>query len=326
VIIDTARFVGAERPYWDELAKLLEQLKNDPERRLSFEEVQRFHYLYERSSADLSRVGTFSADPHLRRSLEALVAQAYAQIHETRAPIRVRWKNLLTVFPQAFRRHAAAFQLAVAATLIGALFGGFAIRQDPRAKAVLMPFPGLMLSPADRVKQEESAKNDRMQGHKASFSAELMTHNIRVTMFAMAAGITWGAGTLILLFYNGVLLGAVVADYVAGGQSAFLAGWLLPHGSIEIPAILIGGQAGFVLASALIGWGTRETRAERFRAVSHDLFALIGGAAVMLIWAGAVESFVSQYHQPVLPYALKIGFGACELVALTAFLWLVGRE
>src|SRR5205085_8303174 len=129
-----------------------------------------------------------------------------------------------------------------------------------------------------------SRQTDRLKGKKASFSAELMTHNIRVTIFAMAAGISWGAGTLILLFYNGVILGAVIADYVAGGQSAFLGGWLLPHGSIEIPAILIGGQAGFVLASALIGWGGGETRTERFRAISHDLFALMGGAAAMLVW------------------------------------------
>jgi uncharacterized membrane protein SpoIIM required for sporulation len=208
----------------------------------------------------------------------------------------------------------------VAATLVGAAFGWFVIYQDPSAKAVLMPFPHLLVSPAERVKQEESVKHDRLEGKKASFSADLMTHNIRVTIFAMAAGISWGAGTLILLFYNGVLLGAVMADYVAGGQAAFLAGWLLPHGSIEIPAIVIGGQAGFVLASALIGWGGRETRAERFRAISHDLFALIGGAGVMLVWAGLIEAFVSQYHQPVIPYGLKIGFGCCELIALAAFL------
>jgi uncharacterized membrane protein SpoIIM required for sporulation len=326
MIIDTARFAEAERPYWEELGKLLEQLRNDPERRLSFEQVQRLHYLYERCSADLSRVGTFSSEPRLRQSLEALVAQAYAQIHETRAPLRIRWKSLLLAFPRAFRRHTAAFRLSVAATLVGAVFGGFALNQDPKVKAMLMPFPHLMVSPAQRVKEEESVKTDRLKGHKATFSAELMTHNIRVTMFAMAAGISWGVGTLILVFYNGVLLGAVVYDYVTGGQSAFLAGWLLPHGSIEIPAILIGGQAGFVLASALIGWGGRETRAERFRAVSHDLFALIGGAAVMLIWAGIIESFVSQYHQPVIPYGLKIGFGICELLALAAFLGLAGRE
>ena len=67
MIIDIARFVAVERPYWDELEKLLEELKNDPERKLPFEQVQRLHYLYERCSADLSRVGTFSGEPRLRQ-------------------------------------------------------------------------------------------------------------------------------------------------------------------------------------------------------------------------------------------------------------------
>ncbi len=167
--------------------------------------------------------------------------------------------------------------------------------------------------------QEEHAKVDRMQGVKASFSAQLMTHNIDVTVLTVALGMTWGVGTLISLFANGVMMGAVAADYVQGGQGVFLAGWLLPHGSIEIPSLLLGGQAGFILAGALIGWGGRATRTERLRAVSHDLFAIVAGAACMLVWAGIVESFVSQYHQPVLPYALKIAFGCCELAAL-AFL------
>src|ERR1035438_8310881 len=64
------------------------------------------------------------------------------------------------------------------------------------------------------------------------------------------------------------------------------AGWLLPHGAVEIPAILLGGQAGLVLASALIGWGERARRTERLRAVAHDLLAIALGAAVLLVWAG----------------------------------------
>src|SRR5207244_3863224 len=111
-----------------------------------------------------------------------------------------------------------------------------------------------------------------------------------------------------------------------GGQAVFLAGWLLPHGSVEIPAILFGGQAGLVLAGALIGWGSREPRRARLRAVSHDLFAIVAGAACLLVWAGIVEAFISQYHQPVLPYALKISFGICELAVLAGFLALAGRE
>ena len=91
---------------------------------------------------------------------------------------------------------------------------------------------------------------------------------------------------MMLLFYNGVILGAVALDYIPGGQTVFLLGWLLPHGVIEIPAILVGGQAGLVIAHALIGWGDRSSRAERLRHVSRDVVTLAGGVAVMLVWAG----------------------------------------
>ena len=326
MILDVARFVGAERTYWDELRALLDRLESDPERRLPLAEIQRLHYLYERSSADLAQLDTFATEPRVRVSLEALVSRAYSQIHETRAPIQVQWKRWIFEFPRAFRRHLGAWRLAAAVTLLGCAFGWFAMRYDPRAKAVLMPFSGLMGSPAERVREEESAKRDRLQGLKATFSAQLMSNNIQVTVKALALGITWGAGTLILLFYNGVILGAVAADYIAGGQGVFLAGWLLPHGSVEIPAVLLGGQAGFMLAGALIGWGDCTPRAARFRAVAHDLFAIVAGAAALLVWAGLVEAFVSQYHQPVLPYALKIAFGLCELAALAIFLGWAGRE
>lgn len=325
MIIDVARFVAAEGPYWDELRAMLDRIGAEPERRMPVAEVQRLHYLYERCSADLAQLDTFATAQNVRASVEALVSRAYTEIHETRAPIKVDWKALVLEFPRAFRRHLGAWRLSAAITLLGCAFGWFAIHQDPRSKAVLMPFPGLMGSPAERVAQEESAKGDRLKGRKASFSAQLMSNNIQVTVKALALGITWGVGTLILLFYNGVVLGAVAADYVASGQGVFLAGWLLPHGSVEIPAVVLGGQAGFLLAGALIGWGDRTPRVQRLRAVSHDLFAIVAGAAVLLVWAGLVEAFVSQYHQPVIPYALKIAFGVCEMAALSLFLGRAGR-
>ena len=60
--------------------------------------------------------------------------------------------------------------------------------------------------------------------------------------------------------------------------------------------------------------------------MAPDLIAITGGAAVMLVWAGLIEAFISQYHQPVIPYGLKIAFGVCELVALAGFLGWAGRE
>jgi uncharacterized membrane protein SpoIIM required for sporulation len=325
VILDLPRFVAGEQPYWDELRALLDRRRDDPAARLELREVERFHYLYERCSSDLARLDSFS-EPRLRAYLESLVARAYSEIHESRAGgRRVAWREWLTAFPRAFRRRSAAFALSLAITLLGSSFGGLAVKADPQAKTVILPFNELMGSPRERVAQEERARNDRLKDVKATFSAQLMTHNIRVTLLTLASGLTWGVGTVILLFYNGVILGAVAADYTMAGQGVFLLGWLLPHGSVEIPAILLGGQGGLVLAGALIGWGDRRTRAERFRAVAGDLFTIAAGAAAMLVWAGVVEAFVSQYHQPVLPYSLKIAVGVAESAALWIYLWRAGR-
>ena len=140
----------------------------------------------------------------------------------------------------------------------------------------------------------------------------------------MALGMTWGVGTLAVLFGNGVLLGAVCMDYIRAGEGVFLTGWLLPHGATEIPAILIAGQAGFLLAQALIGWGTRDPLRERMRAIGPDVVTLIAGVTLLLVWAGFVEAYLSQYHF-VVPFWLKIAFGVAELVLLFLYLSLSGR-
>lgn len=327
MIIDIPRFITTERPYWLELEAMLTRLETEPVARLTLEEIKRFHFLYERSAADLARL-TPQAEPETHKFLENLVTRAYGEIHETRGS-RTNFRPLHWFFrtlPQTFRRHGRAFLLSCAITLTGAIFGAGALAFDPEAKEVIMPFSHLLGDPADRVAKEEAATGDQMDGGKSSFSAQLMTNNTRVSILAMALGVTWGVGTTVLLFYNGTIIGAVGLDYVRAGQTEFLLGWLLPHGSIEIPAILIAGQAGLVLAGALIGWGNRQPISTRIRAVGADLVTLIGGVTIMLIWAGLVESFLSQYHEPIFPYWAKITLGSVELALLVLFLLKAGTR
>jgi uncharacterized membrane protein SpoIIM required for sporulation len=272
----------------------------------------------------------FSAETEIRRYLESLVGHAYAEVHELREkPHRfslLRW--FFHVFPQTFRQHMRAFVLALVITAFGFTMGGIAVTIDREAKRVILPFSHLQIDPSKRVAYEEKAgaTKDRLKGKKATFSAFLMTHNTRVSLFTFAMGFTWGIGTVLLLFYNGIILGATALDFVHAGQSTFLLGWLLPHGAIEIPAILVAGQAGFILAGALIGWGRRISLKKRLRTVAPKLVTLLCGLAVMLIFAGIVEAFFSQYHEPVIPYDAKIIFGALELIALILFFGLSGKS
>ncbi|MCK5437491.1 MAG: stage II sporulation protein M [Desulfobulbaceae bacterium] len=328
MIIDLKKFIVTERQYWSELELVLDKLAKDPEHKADLEAIKRFHYLYQRTSADLGKIMTFSSEPEIRRYLESLVGRAYGEIHETREKAHRlapgRW--FFHTFPQTFRMHVRAFYLVLVIMVAGCIFGGLAISLDPDSKEDLMPFPQLRVDPEERVAREESVDKDRLHGGKASFSSYLMTHNTKVSIFAMALGMTWGIGTAVLLFSNGVMLGAVVLDYILAGQTEFLFGWLLPHGAVEIPAILLAGQAGMVLAGALIGRGGSVPLTRRLREISGDLVTLISGVAIMLVWAGFIEAFFSQYHEPVIPYEVKIGFGVGELILLTLFLWKSGRH
>lgn len=328
MIVNLDRFIAEERPRWERLDAQLRTLADDPWRRMTPEEARELERLYQRAAADLARLATFSAEPEVRRYLENLVARGHAEIHGGQAQsLRFRpGRWFKQTLPQVWRRRAGAFWFALGLMLAGSVFGALAVALDPDAKPVLMPFPHLLGDPSERVALERETGGREIDGHTASFSGMLMTHNTRVSLTAMALGMTWGIGTLIIIFSNGIMVGAVAIDYVLAGETTFLLGWLLPHGVIELPAILVGGQAGFVLASALLGRGQRKRLSVRLREATPDVVTLCFGAAAMLVWAGLVEAFLSQYHEPVLPYAVKIAFGVTEFAALVWYLGWAGRE
>lgn len=329
MIIDLQRFLEEERPYWAELEKLLDKLESEAAYSLDRHEARRLHYLYERASSSLARITTFASEPELVRYLEALVGRAYGQIHEVRTrPHRlapIRW--FFVTWPRTVRRHAWALALSAAITLAGGALGSGAVAYDPNAKSVLMPFPHLIIDPNERVREEEKEKDQDPVFGKAMGTSFYFRHNTTVAMTTIALGFIWGVGSMLILFSNGVMMGAVTMDYVMAGQGVFLTAWLLPHGAVEIPAILLAGQAGIVLGHALLGRGESRLGARaRIRQIGPDLLTFVFGCAIMLAYAGFIEAFLSQYHEPEVPYWFKILLGVLELAVLGVFFGFSGRR
>jgi uncharacterized membrane protein SpoIIM required for sporulation len=328
VILDLERFQAQARSRWSNLETLLAALESRPDRRLSPAETEQLQELYAQGAADLNRVAHGALAPELRQYLERLVARAYAELYYA-PPERSeiwqprRWLRIFTAFPEAFRRQSRYFALAVLITLLGCALGGLAVRYDPAAVDVLLPADYLR-NPEQRVQEEEAGlgRHRHTTQTEAAFSAELIRHNIQVALLAAALGVTFGIGTALLLFENGVLLGAVAVRYAQQGFGLFMTAWLLPHGAFEIPSILIAGQAGFYLARLLL----RRREDRNVRESMREWLLLVAGLALMLVWAGMMEAFFSQHHAPVLPYGLKVAVGAAELVLLTIYLLLIGRR
>ena len=324
MIVDLQRFLDRNEPQWRELDALLKRIEQSPDSALDIADITRLHALYEHASNNLAELNSAVSNPEVRAYLEALVMHAYSAIYSRRTAARfspARW--LLQTFPQTFRRHVRFFALACAITLGGVLFGTGALIADPPSRAVLMPFGHDKIDPGARVAHEEKSSLDKTGG-RHSFSAHLLQNNARVSIFTFASGVTYGIVSGILLFYNGAILGAISADYMMAGQGQFLAAWLLPHGTVEIPCILFAGQAALLLGAVMFGRRSRLRLGLRIRSVLPDLVTLVGGAVLLLAYAALVESFLSQYHSPRI-YALKIAFGLVELVLLALFLAYSGR-
>ena len=328
MILDLERFQAQGRPHWNNLESLLALLESRPDRRMKPAEAEQLQVLYAQTAADLNRLTHGALAAELRRYLERLVARAYAELYYSR-PTRSelwqprRWLRIFTAFPEAFRRQSRFFALAVVVTLLGAALGGLAVRYDSASVDVLLPADYLR-NPRLRVGQEEKGQAHHLDSTQveAAFSAELITHNIEVSLLAAGLGITFGIGTALLLFENGLLLGAVAVRYTQQGFGLFVTAWLLPHGAFEIPSILIAGQAGFYLARLLL----RRREDRNMRQSIREWLLLIAGLALMLVWAGLMEAFFSQHHAPVLPYGFKLAVGAAELALLTLYLLLMGRR
>lgn len=328
MIIDLEKFISSREPEWKELERMLELLDKGRERPLEIREIKRLHYLYGKVSDDLVKISTFSGEREIRKYLETLVSRAFGLIHDSDKKI-IKFSPrsfIMKDFPETFRKNARMFWIAFTATLIGTVFGFLAPYVHLDAKEAIFPaeMGHLQMSPEKRVDMEESSTGRAEGSARSNFAVFLFTHNIKVSVLVLSLGISFGLGTVMILFYNGIMLGAVFSDFIFSGYSLFVLGWLLPHGVIEIPSILIAGQAGLVMGTALLK-PSKEGRIASLRAKSQDISNLALGAALLLVWAGIVESFFSQFHWPVVPYWFKISFAVIEFILLVYYLAFAGK-
>ena len=99
------------------------------------------------------------------------MSRAYSEIHETRAPLRIRWKAWSLAFPRAFRRHLGAFRLSVGITLLGCAFGWFVDAPGPAGEGRADAFPGPDAVPGRaRCAAKSTPKIDRYHGREGDRS------------------------------------------------------------------------------------------------------------------------------------------------------------
>ncbi len=322
---DVRRFVDERAAVWSALERVLADAEQRGLAALGVAGARELGQLYRAVSSDLLIARGEHIDAGVVDYLNDLVARAYAHVHAgTGNRARRLPAFFLREFPRLFRAEWRAVALSAALFFGGAAVGATATALDPQAAGVLIPEDHQRRTPAERVAEDERG-SDATSDAGAAFSSFLFTHNIQVTFLVFALGLTFGVGTVSLLFYNGVPIGALAMQYHQYGKGLFFWAWILPHGIPEITQIVIAGAAGLVIARGLL-LPRRRARATALAEEGRRAMRLVVGGMPVLVLAGLIEGTISQIHAPIVPYALKLAFAAVVGVAVWSYLLLSGRS
>ena len=327
--MDFGRFLDEHRASWRQLELLLDAIDTRGIKHLSADQVRDLARLYRKASADLLLARDTGTRADVVDYLEVIVGRAYTAIY---APRRLRWGRVLSWFaqgwPRAIRRERRYVYLASAVFGLGVLTAFVLTLADPEAFDRLVPsdWAAFYAEAPDDYRAERFGGLDASVGESTRFSSELMVNNIRVALNSFALGLTFGVGTLASLFYNGVILGSIAANFTSWGQTLQFWALILPHGVVEIFSICLGGGGGLMLADAMLRPGRRR-RIDALRERGGEALKLVAMAVPLLVFAGLVEGYVTPMS--LLPDWGKLGFAALTALGLAAYLaapWLTDPE
>lgn len=318
--MDLTAFIDQHRPQWKDLETLLGRVEGSGLRALAPAEAVNFARLYRRAASELNQAQTFVTGEGTVHYLNDLVARCYLVIHARQDPqLRTVLRRLVLGYPAVFRRFLPQVVLATALFVLGSVFGFVASYYDSNvARSFLLPTDMPMIQPGQE-RQEASST-----GHLAAFSSFLFRHNLSVTLVAFAMGMTLGLGTAWLMFENGVILGALGAVFVEAGETLSFVTGVLPHGVLEIPACLLGGAGGFVLAQGLLRvrpW----PRLQELGRCGREALWLVAGCVPLLAVAAFLEAVVARAPEALLDSGFKLVVGALFGSLFLAYLVLFGR-
>ncbi len=311
-IILSNQWLEKRRPYWERLSALLTQAGATGVKHLSRAELRETALLYRQAASDLS---TLRHDPTARSYAEhvnQLLARAHHIIYSNRGTtFRKLFYFLRDGYPAVFQKHIRYVLVSLLIMLAGAALGSVLTLARPE-------FMRHMLGPemVATIERHEMWTHS-IVGIEPMASSMIMTNNLSVCFIAFAGGILFGLLTVYSMFFNGLLLGVIGVACQQHGMSADLWSFVAPHGSLELPSIILSGAAGLRL-----GYGVLFPGIYRWRdSIAHagvDAARLVSGIIPLLIIAGTLEGFFSPSNAPI---PLKFTVGGSLFVLLVAWLF-----
>ncbi len=313
-------FYQSRKSDWETLSQLLDQSQSDM-RGLSEMQVRDLARLYRAVTSDLALAKRDFPRNEITTYLNQLVARAHAVVYRSE-PLALRrlWRFVMTDFPRLFRETWIFTFLAALLFILPAIAAGISVYARPETVTLLLPAGSQQLI---NTVEDKELWIDIPVEERPYVSSFIMTNNIRVSFLAFASGLTAGLLTLWVLFFNGLMIGALTGLTSFHGIGFELWTFVIGHGIIELSIIFISGGSGLMLGWAILRPGLMRRRDSLAQAARKAVYLLLG-AAPWLVIAGTIEGFISPNNDIAAPIHWAVGI--VSGIILYGYLLLAGRE
>ncbi|MCX4243950.1 stage II sporulation protein M [Paraliomyxa miuraensis] len=310
-------FVAARKADWQLLDVLLTQAP--ALHRLAPASISRAGALYRSLCSDLMRARSAGYDTELLAYLDGLAARAHNMLYGAR-PLSLRSLGgfVAHAFPRALRANGRFFAIATLLFVVPLVLSLVATLVHPEFAPAVLPQEALDASAESYAEGLEG----RESGSDATMAGFYVYNNVGIAFRCFATGVLFGLGSMFFLVYNGVVIGTVLGWVIVQGHGTNILTFVCGHGAFELTAICIAGGAGLQMGYALVRTEGR-TRLGSLRAQAPAVGTIVGGAAIMLAIAAAIEGFWSPSGVPA-PVKWTVAGGLWLLVI--AYLALAGRR
>ena len=241
---------------------------------------------------DLSYAKTFYPKSKVTRWVNGIAAGIYQSIYQNKKEKYSRifqfWKFEL---PLLFKRYHRIFLFTSAVFICFVAIGVFSSMQNEEFVR------GVLGDGYVDMTEENISKGDPFgvykDGNPFSMFVTIGFNNISVAFKAFIGGFTLGLFTLMIMWGNGLMLGAFQYMFFAKGLGikSVMVIWI--HGTLEISAIVIAATAGFILASGILFPGT-YSRKVSFKRNAKDAAKVLISLIPVFIVAAFFESYVTH--------------------------------
>ncbi len=168
---------------------------------------------------------------------------------------------------------------------------GVALRQAPGLLMAVLVYAGGLAAGAQVETMPVAENADVAANIRPESFWYFLSHNAPLLILSAAGALTGGLATLLLLLFNGMLMGSMLASVHEAGVlwNGLVA--ILPHAPFEILAILFAGTVGFMPASVVLRLALDHT--VRVKTEIRDALLLLAAAMLSIVVAAMAEAWLT---------------------------------